>query len=125
MYVIFSFRLNKNETVILLIQLQCMFIVAIIPLMFSPGINGGECKSIRSAGGASVFPLTVVRPGAPVGGESWGVGALPLADAWEDGPASVGATEPEVPPPLSGLILLLFLLLLRPLLGYSIMQSGE
>ena len=105
-----------------------MFIVAIIPLMFSPGINGGECKSIRSAGGASVFPLTVVGPGAPVGGESWGVGALPLADAWEDGieePASVGATEPEAPPPLSGLILLLFLLLLRPLLGYSIMQSGE
>ena len=97
-----------------------MFIVAIIPLMFSPGINGGECKSIRLVGGASAFPLTVVGPGAPVGGE--GVGALPLVEAWEDGaeePASVGATESEVPPSLSGLILLfLLLLLLQPLLGH-------
>ena len=36
-------------------------------------------------------------------GRVGGVGALPLADAWEDGaeePASVGATESEVPPPL-------------------------
>ena len=47
-----------------------MFIVAIIPLIFSPGINGGEFKSIRLAGGASTFPLTVDGPGAPVGGES-------------------------------------------------------
>ena len=96
--------------------------------MFSPGIYGAECKSIRSAGGASAFPFSVVGPGAPVGGEGGGVGALPLADAWEDGaeePASVGATESEVPP-LSGLILLLFLLLLlQPLLGHSVMQSGE
>lgn len=78
--------------------------------MFSPGINGGECKSIRLAGGAYAFPFSVVGPGAPVGGEGGGVGALPLADVWED-----GAEEPasEVPP---GLILLL-LLLLRPLLG--------
>ena len=80
--------------------------------MFSLGINGGECKSIRSAGGASVFPFSVVGQGAPVGGEGGGVGALPLANAWED-----GAEEPasEVPPALSGLILLL--LLLQPLLG--------
>jgi hypothetical protein len=85
--------------------------------MFSPGINGGECKSIRSAGGASAFPLAVVGPGAPVGGESGGVGALLLADAWED-----GAEEPasEVPPALCSLILLLFFLLLWPLLGWSV-----
>ena len=89
------------------------FIMAIIPLMFSPDIDSGECKSIRLAGGASAFPLTVVGPGAPVGVESWSVGALLLADAWEDGveePASVGATESEVPD-------LLLLLFLRPLLG--------
>ena len=53
--------------------------------MFSPGVNGGECKSIRSAGGASTFPLAVLGPGAQVGGEGGGVGALPLDDAWEDG----------------------------------------
>jgi hypothetical protein len=43
--------------------------------------------------GASAFPLSVAGPGALVGG---GVGALPLADAWED-----GAEEPasEVPLP--------------------------
>ena len=87
-----------------------MFIVAIIPLIFSPGSNGGECKSIRSAGGASAFPLTVVGPG---GGESWGVGALPLADAWEDGAEELACTESDA---LSGLFLLLLLLLL-PLLG--------
>ena len=58
-----------------------MFIVAIIPLMFSPGIEGGECKSIRLAGGTSAFPLVVDGPGAPVGMESWGVGTLPPADA--------------------------------------------
>ena len=63
----------------------------------------------------------MVGTGTPVGGEG-GVGPLPLAKAWEDGaekPASVGATESEVPP-LFGLILLLPL---RPLLGYSVMQS--
>ena len=49
--------------------------------MFSPGINGAECKSIRSAGGASAFPFSVVGPEAPVGGEGGGVGALPLTDA--------------------------------------------
>ena len=97
---------------IIIVQLQCKFIVAVIPLMFSPGITGGECKSIRSAEGASAFPLSVVGPGAPVGGD---VGALPLADAWEDG-AEESASE--VPPALSDLILLLLLLLLlRPLLG--------
>ena len=86
--------------------------------MFSPGINGGECRSIRSAGGASELSLTVVGPGTLEGGEGGGIGPLPLAEAWEDGadePVSVGATESEVPP-LSGL------LLLRPLLGHSIMQ---
>ena len=81
--------------------------------MFSPGNNGAECKSIRSAGGTSAFPFSVVGPEAPVGGEGGGEGALPLADKWED-----GAEEPasEVPPALSGLLLFL-LLLLRPLLG--------
>ena len=80
MYVIFTFRLHKNEMVIMI-------------LLFSYVHRGhhptdvlprwcGECKSIRLAGGASVFPLTVVGPGAPVGGESWSVGALPLADGW-------------------------------------------
>ena len=98
------------RSLIIIVQLQCKFIVAIIPLMFSPGINGAECKSIRFAGGASAFPFSVVGPGAPVGG---GIGALPLADAWED-----GAEEPasEVPPALFGLLLLLLFLLL-PLLG--------
>ena len=58
-----------------------MFIVAIIPLKFFPGIEGGECKSTRLAGGTSVFPLVVDGPGAPVGMESLGVGTLPTADA--------------------------------------------
>ena len=64
--------------------------------------------------GTSAFAFSVVGPEAPVGGEGGGVGALPLADKWEDGaekPAS------EVPPALSGLLFLLLLLLLRPLLG--------
>ena len=48
-----------------------MLIVAIIPLMFSPaGIDGGKYKLIRLTEGASAFPLTVVGPGAQVGGES-------------------------------------------------------
>ena len=76
--------------------------VAIIPLILSPGINGGESKSIRLSAGAAAFSLAVDGPGAPVGVESWGVGAaLPPADAWEDGteePASVGTTEFGVPP---------------------------
>ena len=97
--------------------------------MFSAGVNGGECKSIRLAGGAStcMLALAVLGPGAPTGGEGGGVGAFPLADALEDDgveePASVGATESEVPP-RSGLVLL-FLLLLQPLLGYSVMKSDE
>ena len=103
-------------------------IVAFIPLIFSAGVNGGECKSIRLAGGVSTctLVLAVLGPGAPIGGESGGMGALLLDDALEDGveePASVGATESEVPP-RSGLVLL-FLLLLQPLLGYSVMQSDE
>ena len=105
---------------IIIIQLQCKFIVAIISLMFSPGINGGECKSIRSAGGASVFLLNSGWPRSTsrvrVGGEGGSVGAFPLAEAWEEEPPSVRATESEVPPTLSGLILLL---LLQPLLGHS------
>ena len=64
--------------------------VAIIPLiLFSPGINGGESKSITFSAGAAAFPFTVDGPGTPVGVESWG-------DAWEGGteePASVGTTE--------------------------------
>ena len=61
-------------------------------MIFSPDINGGEFKSIRLAGGASTYPLAVIGPGVPVGGESWGVGVLPRADTciWEDGAASVG-----------------------------------
>ena len=47
-----------------------MFMVAIILLIFSPGIKGGEFKSTRLAGGASAYPLTVDGPGAPVDGES-------------------------------------------------------
>ena len=98
------------RSLIIIVQLQCKFVVAIIPLMFSPGINGGECKSIRSAGGASAFPLSVVGPEAPVGGEGGGIGAFPLADVREDG---AEAPVSKVPPALSGLLLLL----LRPLLG--------
>ena len=77
-----------------------MFIVAIIPLMFSPGIDGGECKSIRFSVEVAAFSFAVDGPGAPVEVESWSVGTLLLADAWEDGveePASVGAIESEVP----------------------------
>ena len=69
------------RSLVIIVQLQFKFIVAIIPLMFSPGVNGAECKSIRSAGGTSAFPFSVVGPGAPVGGEGGGIGALPLADA--------------------------------------------
>ena len=47
-----------------------MFMVTIILLIFSPGINGGEFKSIRLAGRASAYPLTVDSPGASVDGES-------------------------------------------------------
>ena len=98
--------------------------------MFSAGVNGGECKSIRLAGGASTctLALAVLGPGAPTGGEGGGVGALPLADALEDGveePASVGATESKVPPRSGLVLLLILLLLLQPLLGYSVMQSDE
>ena len=60
------------RSLIIIVQLQDKFIVASIPLMFSPGINDGECKSMRSA---------VVGPGASLGGEGGGIGALPLADA--------------------------------------------
>ena len=85
--------------------------MAIISLMFSPGINGGECKSVRSVGGASADPT---HSGWPRSTSRWErcVWALPLAEAWEEEPASVGATESEVPS-LSGLILLLLQPLLR------------
>ena len=52
-----------------------MFKVAIIPLMFPPGENCGEFKSMRLAGGVSAGPLTVDSPEAlftSVGVESWG-----------------------------------------------------
>ena len=75
--------------------------VAIIPLIFSPGINERESKSIRFSAGAAAFSLAVDGPGAPVGVESCHVGAaLPPADAWEDGtedPVSVVTTEFGVP----------------------------
>ena len=51
---------------------QFMFIVAISPLMFSPGIDGGELKSMRLAGGVFAGPLIVDSPEALfrlVGGE--------------------------------------------------------
>ena len=50
-----------------------MFIVAIIPLMFSL-----QTLTVAIRLAASAFPLTVFDPGAPIGGESCGVGALPL-----------------------------------------------
>ena len=58
-----------------------MFIVAIIPLMFSPGI---EFRSVTLVEGVSTYPLTVDGSGVPfrpLSGESWSVRALPLADA--------------------------------------------
>ena len=107
--------------------------------MFSPGVDGGEFKSMRLAGEVSADPLTVDGPGAlfsTVGGERWGAEALsldvegerwaaavlspvevtPWAEVWEDDAASVWA-KPELPPALSGLFLLLLLLRLWPLLG--------
>ena len=95
-----------------------MFIVAIIPLMFSSGTLGGELKSIRLT---SADPLAVA-PFRSVGGESWSVD-LSLVDSLEVGaeePASVEATES---PTLSGFFLFL-LLCLRPLLEESV-QSSE
>ena len=72
--------------------------VAIIPLIFSPGINDGESKSIRFSAGAAAFPLTVDGPGAPVGVESCSVGvALPPADVWEDGTEDPASVEFGVP----------------------------
>lgn len=99
-----------------------MFIVAIIPLMFSSGTLGGELKSIRLT---SADPLAVA-PFRSVGGESWSVD-LSLVDSLEVGaeePASVEATES---PTLSGFflfLLLVLLLCLRPLLEESV-QSSE
>lgn len=58
--------------------------------------------------GEHVYSLSVIGPGASVGGKSGVYGTLLLVDAWED-----GAEEPasEVPPAPSGLILLLWHLL--------------
>ena len=93
--------------------------VAIISLIFSPGINEGESKSIRFSVGTAVFSLTVDRSGAPVGGKSCSVGAaLQPADAWENGSEKPASTEFGVPPVL---FLLLLLLCFWPLLGCSIM----
>ena len=60
-----------------------MFIVAIIPLMFS---QSTQIKSMRLAEGASAYPLVADSPRAParpLGGKDWSVyvGALPPADA--------------------------------------------
>ena len=65
-----------------------MFIVAISPLMFSPGDDTGVCKSIRLAG-VSLDPLNdmVDGPGAPfglVGEERWTAALVPLAELGED-----------------------------------------
>ena len=101
--------------------IQCMFKVAISPLMFSPGFDCGEFKSMRLSA-VSVDPLIVDGPGTLlrlVGGERWATKVVSPAEAWEDDaekPASLWATEPELPPSLCGLFLLL-LLRLRPLLG--------
>ena len=74
-YIICNFQNEESNN-----DYSVMFIIAIIPLMFS---LQALMMAIRLA--ASAFPLTVVGPGAPIGGESCGVGALPLADAWKDG----------------------------------------
>ena len=89
-----------------------MFMVAIIPLIFSPSIIGEEFKSMR-LGGASA-DLLVVGPGVPlrpVGGESWVV--LPLADMYEDEVVEIESDPSLV---LSDLFLH-FLLRLQLLLG--------
>ena len=93
-----------------------MFIVAIIPLMFSPGDDTGVFKSIRWAG-TSADPVN--GPGALLGEERWTAALLPLAELSDDDveePASICPTEAEFPS-LCGLFLLLLLLDLPPLLG--------
>ena len=69
-----------------------MFKVAIIPLMFPPGEDCGEFKSMRLAGGVSAGPLTVDSPEAlftSVGVESWGAETLSLAVEGEGWAAAV------------------------------------
>ena len=68
-----------------------MFKVAIIPLMFPPGEDCGEFKSMRLAG-VSAGPLTVDSPEAlftSVGVESWGAETLSLAVEGEGWAAAV------------------------------------
>ena len=63
-----------------------------------------ECKSIRSAGVSILidWPRSTSR-----GGEGGGVGiVLPLADLWEN---EAEESASQVPPALSGVILLLLL----------------
>ena len=119
---VFSVRLIEQSdadiefTKLMHVNYSVMFIVAIIPLILSPGIGGGELKSIRLSVGACTHPLTVDSLEAPLWPVVvWGVGVLPLAVVLEceaEEPASVWATAPA----LCGLFLLLFLHL-RPFLG--------
>ena len=119
---------NKCERTnnIVILNIQLIFRVAIRLLMFSAGIGGGESKSMRLAGGVSVDLLMVDSPGAPfrpVGGESAEVlspaEVPPWAEVWEDD------TEEPVSELLPAFFLLLLRLRLRPLLGYSFVQSSE
>ena len=96
-----------------------------IRLLISAGIGGGESRSMRLAG-VSVDLLMVDGPGAPfrpVGGESAEVlspaEVPPWAEVWEDD------TEEPVSELLPAFFLLLLRLRLRPLLGYSFVQSSE
>ena len=84
--------------------------------MFAPGDDSGVLKSIRLAG-VSAGPLV---PGALVQEERWAELGEDADDVEE--PASVGATEPELP---FDFLLLLFLRLLGlpPLLGWAITRS--
>ena len=69
-----------------------MFKEAIIPLMFPPGDDCGEFKSMRLAGGVSTGPLTVDDPEAwftSVGVERWGAETISLAMEGERWAAAV------------------------------------
>ena len=105
--------------------------MAIRLLMFSAGI---ESKSMRLADGASVHVdvLMMDGPGAPfrpVGGESAEVLSPAEVPPWAEVLEALWAEMWEVEEPVSELLpaffLLLLLLCLRPLLGYSIRQSSE
>ena len=91
-----------------------MFMVAIIPLMLSPGIGGGTLRSIRLAVGASLTEDSLGLPLWPAVGDIWDVGALPLAVVLA-GEADELALVWVTTPALFGFFLLL--LGLWPLLG--------